>query len=164
MNEGHARKLQGTAVAGILRTGSDSAGTKAGGAGASASLTFPTRQLRGRLQQSTSPGDRGGGGSDRLQSRRAHGEDGAPSAGRTEFLAVPPGACLGTHRSHLQPGGLFPSPACFHTAERQKPLVESSASPRPVAVNMPTYHRQNILLQYYKHYVHDSRHAFRVTY
>lgn len=92
------------------------------------------------------------------------GEDGAPSADRTEFLAVPPGACLGTHHSHLHPGGHFPSPVRFHTAKRQKPLVESSASPRPVAVNMPTYHRQNILLQYYKHYVHDSQHAFRVTY
>lgn len=98
-------------------TSSGSASTKAGGAGASDSLTFPTRQLRGdpskghHRETEAAVGSRVG---------MPMGEDGAPSVDKTWFLAVPPGACLGTHHSHLHPGGHFPSPVCLpHSKEAE---------------------------------------------
>lgn len=111
-----------------------------------------------RPKQSTSPGDRG---SSRVGVPT--GEDGAPSVDRTESWPCPLELVLAPTIVTYTLEATSLAQCVSHTAQRQRPLVESSASPRPVAVNMPTYHRQNILLQYYKHYVHDSQHAFCVT-
>lgn len=58
--------------------------------------------------------------------------------------------------------GHSPQPSrCSEQAQMQKALLENRVSslclPRPGAVNTPTYHGENILLQYYEHYVHDRQ-------
>lgn len=84
------------------------ANTRAGGAGASDSLAFATRQLRGRLKQAHT-----------MRQRRWAPEQPVPverewgSLCGQEFLAMPRSNCLGTHLSLLYPEGHIPSPACL---------------------------------------------------
>lgn len=80
----------------------------------------------------------------------------------------PTSMCLGTHHSHLHPAGHLSSPVCLLNSKEaetssRKQSLQALASPRPVAVNMPTYHRQNILLHIINT-MYTVQHAFCVIY